>query len=180
MSSLRPLIFALAAHARAHDLGQAVVFGGEDAVAAFEFGAHLLGAGLRAEQAHAQADVLERVHALGHLGHVKGVAGGGDQHGGAKIAHDVDLAFGVAAGDGDDGAADLLKPAVQAERAGKEGVSEADLRDVVRRNAAGGSDAGDALRPGIQVAPGVAGGDGLARGAAGCVDAHHLAHGHSQ
>ena len=78
----------------------------------------------------------------------------------AKIAHDVDLAFGVAAGAGDDGAADLLKPAVQAARAGKEGVSEADLRDVVRRNAAGGSDAGDALRPGIQVAPGVAGGDG--------------------
>ena len=36
---------------------------------------------------------------------------------------------------------------MQAERAGKEGVSEADRRDVVRRNAAGGSDAGDALRP---------------------------------
>ena len=34
--------------------------------------------------------------------------------------------------------------------------------------------------PGIQVPPGVPGGDGLAGGAAGGVDAHHLAHGHGQ
>ena len=60
------------------------------------------------------------------------------------------------------------------------GVSEADLSDIVRRGPACGSDARDAFRPGIQVAPGVPGGDGLAGGAAGCVDAHHLAHGHGQ
>ena len=78
------------------------------------------------------------------------------------------------------GAPDLLQSAVQPERAGKQGVSEADLSDIVRRGPACGSDARDAFRPGIQVAPGVPGGDGLAGGAAGGVDAHHLAHGHGQ
>lgn len=148
------LVFALAAHARPHHLGQTVVFGGQNAIAALQLRAHLLGAGLRAEQAHAQADVLERVHALGDLGHIQRIAGRGDEHGGAEIAHDVDLTLGIAAGDGNDGAPDFLQSAVQPERAGKQGVSEADLRDIVRRGPACGSDARDAFRPGIQVAPG--------------------------
>ena len=63
---------------------------------------------------------------------------------------------------------------MQAERAGKHAVTEADLRHIVGGGAAHHRDAGNAFRPSVEVLFGIADDGGFARGARGSVHAHEI------
>ena len=151
---------AFAGDARADDLGQAVVFRGDDAPALFQLGAHLLGGALGAEHADAQLQVLQGAHLLGHFAHVHGIGRRRHQGRDAKVAHEVDLALGVAGGDGDHGGTHLFPTLVQAERAREQAVAGHILEYVVPTHAHHVHTAGHEVRPGVDVVLRVADGHG--------------------
>jgi len=64
---------------------------------------------------------------------------------------------------------------VQPQAAGEKAVAVSHLHHIVGPKADGGQSPGKRLRPGLDVALGVANHSGLAGGAAGDVIAHHLA-----
>ena len=170
---------ALPGHAR--DLAQAVVVRGLNAQALLDLAARLLGPGLRAEKAEAQAQSsLVDAHLVEGVGQVQGVARGADQGRGPVVLHDGDLAPSVAAGAGDDRRADELGAGMDAEGAGEQAVVEGDLHGVVLGHAAGREDARGQLGPAAHVARGVPHHRGSARGAHGGLHAHHVAQGHGE
>ena len=69
---------------------------------------------------------------------------------------------------------------MQAEGAGKEGVAEGYLGDILVRGAGGDGKARNAAAPHIKVLAGIAHHGGLAGGAAGGVDAHDALHGNGK
>ena len=172
---------ALAGHAGAHHLGQAVVVSGDDAEFLVDLPAHTLGPGLAAEQAVAQRQAVGVDAHLHHgVGHDQGVGRGADQGGGLEVLHDLDLPLGVARGDRDDRGTDQLGAVVQAEAAGEQAVAEGDLDDVVFGDAGGGDHPGHQVGPGLDVVAGVADHGGLARGAGRGMHPHHVAQGHGE
>ena len=64
--------------------------------------------------------------------------------------------------------------------AGKQPVTKGHLHNILGRHAEPGHHAGDAFAPHIQVIPGVAHHNALARGARGCVQTHHILHRHGK
>ena len=93
---------------------------------------------------------------------------------GLEVGDQPDLALGHAAGDRDDGAAELLGAVVRAEAAGEQPVAVGVVQDVARP-AAGGADAARHHRgPHVEVVGGVADDGRPARRTARRVHAHHL------
>ena len=80
----------------------------------------------------------------------------------------------IAAADRDHGAAQALGAVVGAEAAGEQAVAVGDVADVAGPAAGGADRAGHQVGPVVDVAARVADDGGLARGAAGGVDAHDL------
>ena len=172
---------ALAGHARAHDLGEPVVVRGPDRQPALDLRAHLLAAGLGAEQAEPQTQRLERHAALlQDLADVERVGRRGDQHGGAEVFHELDLAGGVAGADGQHRRAGALQPVVQAEPAGEHAVAEGDLSDVAVVDAGGDGEPAHQLSPRLEIRLGVPAHHSLAGGARRGVDLNDLVHGYGE
>ena len=95
---------ALAGDAGPGELGEPVVVGGPDRQPALDLRAHLLAAGLGAEHAQPQPELLERHAApLEHLAEVERVGRRGDEDRGPEVLHELDLARGVAGADGQHG-----------------------------------------------------------------------------
>jgi hypothetical protein len=115
---------ALAGHAGAHDLRQAVDIDGIDAEALLDLAPHFVGPGLGAEDADAQA-AFGRLHAL--LDHLVGdgqhVGRGSHDHGRLEVLDQLHLLFGLAAGHRDHRGAQGLAAVVGAEAAGETGRS---------------------------------------------------------
>ena len=65
---------------------------------------------------------------------------------------------------------------MQAQRPGKQAVAEGNLDDVLIRHAGSRPNAGDQLRPGVDVLFGIHADRGLAGGPGGGVDAHNIFH----
>ena len=126
--------------------------------AALDVLAHLVGPGLGAEDAALHLEIALEIDAqfAGDLDQVDEVARRAADGGDAKILHDHDLAFAVAAGDRDDGGADGLHATVQAEAAGEQAVAEHVLHDVAAAVAGGIERAHDDLLPDLHVLRGVA------------------------
>ena len=91
----------------------------------------------------------------------------------AEVAHELELAVGVAAGDRQDGGAETLAAVVQAETAGEQAVAVGVLQHVAGLHAAGGQRAGDEVGPQVDVAGRVAHGGRIAGRARRGVHAHH-------
>ncbi len=166
---------ALARHARAHDLGQAVVVGTHDVHALLDLGLEARRARLAPEQAHAQRGRLPvESEPLPHLAHVQGVGGRGDEHRGAVVPYHGDVALGVARAGGDHHAAELLAAVVQAETSGEHAVAERHLHAVAGHDARHLRQARDAVAPHVHVVRVVAHDDGLAGRAGRRVQLHYL------
>jgi len=139
--------------------------------------AHRLGPGLGAEDARPQGQGLQvDAHARGALEDVEEVTRRAADGGDPEVLEDHDLALGIAAGGGDDGGADGLCAVVRAEAAGEQAVAVGVLHHVAPVHAAGGEGARHDARPDVDVRLGVGDHDRLARGTAGGVQAHDLAH----
>ena len=93
-----------------------------------------------------------------------------------RVAHEHDLAFGVAARDGQHGAAEALAAVVEAEAAREESVAVGDLDHVARADAVHREAAHRAVLPHLDVLHRVRDADGLARGARGAVEADDFVH----
>ncbi len=132
-----------------------------------DLAAHVLGPGLAAEVAEAdrQGARIDAQLARG-VGDGQGIARGADQHLGIQVAHDLDLAAGVAGCRRDDRRADPLDAVVQTEAAGEEAVAEGDLGRVLGPEPAGDQEARAEIRPGVQIPRGV-GDEGRLAGGAG-------------
>ena len=166
---------ALARHARAHDLGQAVVVGAHDVHALLDLGLEARRAGLAAEQAHAQRGRLPvEAEPLPHLAQVQRVGGRGNEHRGAVVPDHGDVALGVAGAGGDHHAAELLAAVMQTEAPGEHAVAERHLHAVAGHDARHLRQARDAVAPHVHVVGVVAHHDGLAGRAGGRVQLHHL------
>jgi len=114
--------------------------------------------------------------------HVRHGVGDGEQVGGGgqdgvrlEVLDQLDLAFGLAAGHGNDGAAQGLGAGVRAQAAGEEAVAVGVVDLHARADAGGAEAAGHELGPVGQVLLGVADHRGPARGARAGVDPGHLA-----
>ena len=166
---------ALVGDTRPHDLRQAVDIDRVDAEPAFDLLAHRAGPGLGAENAD-----LERggprvdAGALELLDNVEHVGGGDHDDARLEVEDQLDLPLGHPAAHRDDGAAQPLGAVVGAEAAGEQAVAVGDVADVARPAARGADRARHQVGPVVDVAARVADHGGLARGAAGGVDAHHL------
>ena len=172
---------ALAGDPGAQHLGEAVVVGGGDGQAGFDLRAHLLAAGLGAEQAQAELQVLGRdALRLDDLAEIEHVRRRGDEHGGAEVLHELELAGRVAGADRQHGGAGALQAEVQPEPAREHAVAKGHLGDVVLPHPGGHRDAADQLRPGVEVGLREAADHGLARGPRRGVDLDHLVHRRSE
>ena len=167
-----------AGHARARDLGEAVDVVGDDARLAFDRLAHFVRPRFGAEDAVAELRVAPEVDALLlRLVHDAEEVGGRRRDGGhAEVAHEHDLALGVAARDGQHGAAESLAAVVEAEAAGEESVAVGDLDHVARADAVHREAAHRAVLPNLNVLYRVRDADGFARGARGAVEADDFVH----
>ena len=91
-------LLALAGDARPHDLGEAVVVGGDDA----ESARRSPGAWPRTRARRRRGRNLQRQavgvdpHLHHRVGHHQGIGGGADQGRGLEVLHDLDLPLGVA------------------------------------------------------------------------------------
>ena len=168
-----------ARHAGTGDLGETVDVVGDDAGFALDGLAHLVRPGLGAEDAVAELRVAAEVHALFlRLVHDAEEVGGCRGNGGdAKIAHEHDLTFGVAAGDGKHGAAHALAAVVETKPAREESVAVGHLDHVAGADAVHGEAAHRTVLPHGDVILRVGNADGLAGGAARAVETHDLIHG---
>ena len=166
---------ALLGHSGAHHLRQAIDVHRVDAQALFDFPAHGFGPGFRPENAQAQRQFMGvyplAIHLIGDVEHV-----GRGHHDDVRveIPDQLDLLFRAAAGHGNYRAAQLLRAVVGAQAAGEQAVAIGDMYHVFGAAPGGADGAGDHRRPGLDVVAGVAHHGGLAGGAAGGVDAHHL------
>jgi len=143
---------ALAGDPGVQHLGEAVVVGGGDGQAGFDLRAHLLAAGLGAEQAQAELQVLGRdALVLNDLAEIEHIRRRGDEHGGAEVLHELELAGRVAGADGQHGGAGALQAVVQPEPAREHAVAKGHLGDVVLPHPGGHRDAADQLRPGVEI-----------------------------
>ncbi|MCY1227338.1 hypothetical protein D9M72_396030 [compost metagenome] len=164
-----------AGHAGTHDLGEPVDVAGLDVHGHFEFVAHFLGPRLGA-----QHGVLERgggrVDALLHhrVGDGEQVGGGGQDRVGLEVLDQGDLAFGLAARDRDDRAAECLGAGVGAHAAGEQAVAVGVVDLHAGADAGGAEGTGHQLGPVGEVLLGVADDGGPAGGAGARVDAGHL------
>jgi len=140
-----------------------------------DLGPHVVGPGLRAEDAQAQAGGA-RVQplALEFVGDRQHVAGRDHDDVGPEVGHQLHLPLGLAAAEGHHGQPELLGAVVRTQAAGEQAVAVAHVHHVARPGAGGADAARHHLRPGLDVAPGVADHRRLAGGAAGGVDAHAL------
>ena len=99
-------------------------------------------------------------------------ADGGD----AEVLHDHDLAFSIAAGDGDHGGAEGFRAVVRAQAAGEQAVPERVLDDIARVHATGGEGALHDVGPDIEVVLVVCDDDRLAGCTAAGVEPYDLIH----
>ena len=93
---------------------------------------------------------------------------------GLEVLDQLDLALGHAARHRHHGAAEALGAVVRAEAAGEQAVAVGDVDEVARPPARGADRARADLGPDLDVGLGVADHRGLAGGARGGVDPHHL------
>ncbi len=164
-------------HAGTDDLGEAVDIEGLNATEAFDAAAHGARPRLGPEDAHPQRQCAHIDAQLsGALGHVQKVTGGAADGRDAEVAHDHDLAVGVAAGDGNHRRAQPFGPVMRAQAAGEQPVAVSVLNDVAVVQAADGEAAHHHGGPHIDVLLRVGHHDRLAGGAAGGVQAHDLLH----
>src|SRR5690606_38328879 len=91
-----------------------------------------------------------------------------------EVDEQLDLPLGLAAAEGDDRQAESLGAIVGAQSAREEPVAVADMDDIVGAGPRRADRASDDVRPGIDVARGIADHGGLAGRAARCVDANDL------
>ena len=143
------LVLALAGDARTDHLGEPVVVGGRYAPALLYAGAQRVAARLGTEQAEAQGKAVAHSGLLDRFAQVQRIRRRADEHGGAEVLHELDLARGVAGGVRPDERADALQPVVQAKAAGEHAVAEGHLGDVARH------DPGGRRQPRHQLGPGV-------------------------
>ena len=130
------------------------------------------------QDAGAEFDLLRLYpHIPQRLPDVGGVGGGAAEDIALKILEDLDLALGVAGGDGDGHRPQGLGPVVQPHPPGEQPVAVGDM-DLAFGGAAGGHDGpGGAVPPDVDVVLGVPRHDLLAGGAGGGVELHYLGHG---
>ena len=94
-----------------------------------------------------------------------------------EVLHQHDLPLGVASRDGNHRRPQRFRAVVSPQAAGEQTVAVSVLHDVAVRDAAGRQAAHHRVGPHVHVFLGVRHHDGLARGAAGGVQPHHLRHG---
>ena len=123
-----------------------------------------------------RSGALGRVQALALelVGDRQHVAGRDHDDVGPEIGDQLHLALGLAAAERHHRQAQLLGAVVRAQPAGEQAVAVAHMHHVAGPRATGADAARHAVRPGVDVVLGVAHHGGLARGAAGGMDAHAL------
>ncbi len=155
--------FALAGHARAHDLGQAVDVVGAQAEARLDLVAHRRAPGLGAEHADAQPAAPQvDAHLLGHFGDRQRIGRRRAQHARTEVHHQRHLALGAAAGDRHHRAAQALGAAVRAQAAGEQAVAVGVVHQVAAPHAGAGHRTRHQVGPAVQVAGRIADDGGLA------------------
>jgi hypothetical protein len=100
-------VTAFPGNSRAHYFTESIIVRGNDAELIFYFRPHLFGPGFAAEKSIFQMQGIDvDIHLDHRIGKKKGVAWSADKGGGFKILQNLDLAFGVAAGNRDNGGTD--------------------------------------------------------------------------
>ncbi len=166
---------AFVGHARAHHFRQAVDVDRIDAGADLDVVAHRLGPGFGAEDADLQRRGARVQPLAQHLldDHLH-VARRDHDDVGPEIGDQLDLLLGLAAGDRDHRAAELLGAVMRAQPAGEQAVAVGHLHDVAGAPARGADRARHQVGPGVDVALRVAHHRRLAGGARAGVHAHDL------
>jgi len=175
------LAAALDADAGTDDFGESVDVVGLDSGFGFDPFAQFVGPRFGAE--HPDADrQLVHVDAVGGglFDHIVEIGGRAADCRRPEVAHQHDLALGVAARSRHHGRAQRFGSVVCAEPAGEESVAVGDLDHVLVGEAAAGEGAFHHLHPDFEVFPGVADHDRLAGGSARSVEADHLGHGNGE
>ena len=172
---------ALDADARAHDLGQAVDVDGLDAHLEFDVATHLVGPGLGPEHADPERQFLEIDAGFERrLVEHEAVGRRAAKDRGPEVAQQHGLPPRAAARDRNRGRAQALGPVMRAEAASEKPVAVGHVDDVAARGPGCGKGTGHHRGPVADVALGVAGDGGFARGAGGGVDAHDVVLGHGE
>ena len=123
----------------------------------FDLPAHLVGPGLGAVKADPDRQVVGQQAAVARrFSEVEGIRRRAAEGRDAEVAHELELAVGVAARDRQDGGAEPLAAVVQAEAAGEQAVAVGVLQHVAGLHAAGRQGAGDEVGPEGDVAGRVA------------------------
>jgi hypothetical protein len=171
----------LEGHARPAHLGETVDVERVDAEALLDLAAHLVAPGLGSVEADPDGQVVGPQTAVtSRFGQVERVRRRARQRRHAEVAHELELAVRVAAGDRQDDGAEALAAAVQAEAAGEQTVAVGVLQHVAGLHAAGGQRAGDEVGPQRHVAGRVADRGGVAGRARRGVHAHHALAGYGE
>ena len=169
-------MLALVAHARAHDLAQAVDVEALQAQTLLDLIPHLFRPRFRAESADAKLDlVLGDTHLLHRLSQVQGIGRRTGDTGDAEVADQPGMLFSIAGRCRNDGRADHLHAVVRTETAGEKPVAIGNGENVVARHAEGSEAARHALGPDTDVLAGITHDGGVARGAGGSVNADDFA-----
>ena len=148
---------ALERDAGAAHLGEAVDVECVDAETGLDLHAHLVGPRFGAVIADPHRQVFGTQAAVaGRLGQVERVRRRARDRRDAEVAHELELAVGVAAGDRQHGGAEPFAAVVQAEAAGEQAVAVGVLQHVARLHAAGRQGARDQIGPQVDVGGDVA------------------------
>ena len=175
------LLLALEGHTGAGGLGQTVNIVCLDAQGFLNIPAHLVGPGLRTEDARLQFVILRLVsHFLQGFADVGGIRGGAAKDRGAQIHHKLDLAIRVAGGHGERQTSHLVGAAVQTGTAGEQTVAVGYLANIFLGAAHGHDGTGTAIFPQIHVVLGVERYHAAAGGAGGGLDAYAVGQGLGQ
>ena len=166
---------ALAGHARAHHLGQAVDVDRVDRRSGFDLAPHRLGPGLGAEDADRHRH-RRRVQPFASelLDDHLHVAGRDHDDVGLEINNQLHLLLGLAAAHRHHGAAQPLGAVMRAQAAGEQAVAVGHMHHVAGPPTCGADAARTQVGPGVDVVLRVADHRGLAGRARRCVDARDL------
>ena len=165
------LVFAFRSHAGADEFGEAVDVVRIDPQTALDFTAHVFAPRLGTEAAglERQAGKINALFLRG-FGKEQGIRGGAGEQGGAEVAHDVQLAAGIAGRNRDHVGTDAAHAVMHTKTAGKHAVTEGILYRIALFATGHGQGAGHDFRPQVDIVLRVGADHRRAGGAGGGVD----------